>query len=166
MRKQGLCANKVTAQLISAFVFAIRIVQSLYYLHPKFQASSHLLWLYSPVCVGPGRKPTVKLVIKSNLQVKLLAQPWVVGSTRGFSSLSDETLNRGPMTIFQDKLLTRTDSDEAGDYVVPNVLSPIDLASDLTTGARRLDRLFYFIIFFPFFFIFTCSVSPASLPCH
>ena len=47
----------VTAQLISAFVFAIRIVQSLYYLNPKFQASSHLLWLYSPVCVGPGRKP-------------------------------------------------------------------------------------------------------------
>ena len=25
--------------------------------NPKFQASSHLLWLYSPVCVGPGRKP-------------------------------------------------------------------------------------------------------------
>ena len=23
----------------------------------KFQASSHLLWLHSPVCVGPGRKP-------------------------------------------------------------------------------------------------------------
>ena len=22
----------------------------------KFQASSQLLWLYSPVCVGPGRK--------------------------------------------------------------------------------------------------------------
>ena len=22
-----------------------------------FKASSHLLWLYSPVCVGPGRKP-------------------------------------------------------------------------------------------------------------
>ena len=46
----------VTAKLISAFVFAIRIVQSLYYLHPKFQASSHHLWLYRPVCVGPGRK--------------------------------------------------------------------------------------------------------------
>ena len=26
-------------------------------LNPKFQASSHLLWLYSLVCVGPGRKP-------------------------------------------------------------------------------------------------------------
>ena len=30
------------------------------------------------------------------------------------------------MTIFQDKLLTRTDCDEAGDCVVPNVLSPRD----------------------------------------
>ena len=58
MRKtktQISCA--VTAQLISAFVFATRIVQSLYYLNPKLQASSHLVWLYSPVCVGPGRKP-------------------------------------------------------------------------------------------------------------
>ena len=47
----------MTAKLISSFVFATRIVQSLYFLNPKFQASSHLLWLYSPVCVGPGRKP-------------------------------------------------------------------------------------------------------------
>ena len=47
----------VTAKLFSAFVFATRIVQSLYFLNPKFQASSHLLWLYSPLCVGPGRKP-------------------------------------------------------------------------------------------------------------
>ena len=31
------------------------------------------------------------------------------------------------MTIFKDKLLTRTDCDEAGDYIVPNVLSPRDL---------------------------------------
>ena len=40
-----------------AFDFAIRTVQSLFYLNSKFQASSYLLWLYSPVCVGPGRKP-------------------------------------------------------------------------------------------------------------
>ena len=46
----------VTAQLISAFIFATRIVQSLCFLNPKFQASSHLLWLYIPICVGPGRK--------------------------------------------------------------------------------------------------------------
>ena len=55
MRKPALCI--CNCQLISAFVFAIRIIQSLYYLHPKFQASSHLLWLYSPVCVGPCQKP-------------------------------------------------------------------------------------------------------------
>ena len=47
----------ITAKLISAFVFATWIVQSLFYLNPKFQASRHLLSLYSPVCVGPGRKP-------------------------------------------------------------------------------------------------------------
>ena len=51
----------------------------------------------------------------------------VVGSISGFSSLSDDTLSRGPMTIFKDKLLTRTDSHEAGDYVVTNVLSTRDL---------------------------------------
>ena len=47
----------VTAKLISVFVFAKRIVQSLCFLNPKFQVSSHLLWLYSPVCVRPGGKP-------------------------------------------------------------------------------------------------------------
>ena len=54
-KPQISCA--VTAQLISAFVFATWIVQSLYFLYPKFRVSSYLLWLYSPVCVGPGRKP-------------------------------------------------------------------------------------------------------------
>ena len=58
-----ICENKDpdqlrgTAKLISAFVFATRIVQSLFFLNPKFQISSHLLWLCSSVCVGPGRKP-------------------------------------------------------------------------------------------------------------
>ena len=47
----------VTAKLISTFVFATQTVQSLYFLNPKFHASRHLLWLYSPVYVGPGRKP-------------------------------------------------------------------------------------------------------------
>ena len=43
----------VTAKLISAFVFATWIEHSLFFLNAKFQASSHLVWLYSPVCVGP-----------------------------------------------------------------------------------------------------------------
>ena len=47
----------VTAQLISAFVFAERIIQSLLYLSPKLYASSHLLWLYSLACMRPGQKP-------------------------------------------------------------------------------------------------------------
>ena len=47
----------VTAKLISAFVFATLKVQFLFFLNPKFQASSHLQCLYSPVCVGPVQKP-------------------------------------------------------------------------------------------------------------
>ena len=54
-KTQISCA--VTAKLISTFVFATRIVQFLFYLNPKFQVSGHLLRLYSPVCVGPGRMP-------------------------------------------------------------------------------------------------------------
>ena len=63
----------VTAKLISAFVFATRIVQPLYYLNPKFQAASYLLCLHSPVCVGPGRKTpktgflTMRLILLSIL---------------------------------------------------------------------------------------------------
>ena len=50
MRKQISCTLFV--QLNSAFVFTIYIyivVQSLYFLNLKFQASSYLLWLYSRV---------------------------------------------------------------------------------------------------------------------
>ena len=47
----------ITAKLISAFVFATRIVHFLFYLNPKFQDSSSFLCLYRSVCVRPGRKP-------------------------------------------------------------------------------------------------------------
>ena len=81
MRKTQI-SFAVTAKLISAFVFATRIVQSLYYLNPKFQASSHLLWLYSLVCVGPGWKPQrpvfsqrgsyyLSLIVKKTLSLRL-----------------------------------------------------------------------------------------------
>ena len=46
------CKVTVHVQLISAFAFATSIVQSLYFLNLKFQASSYLLRLYSAVCFG------------------------------------------------------------------------------------------------------------------
>ena len=58
-----ICENKCADQLRSyceadhTFVFAALIVQFLYFLNPKFPVSSHLLCLYSPICVGPVRKP-------------------------------------------------------------------------------------------------------------
>ena len=65
MRKQIICiilcaktkaqiSFEVTANMISAFVFALRIVQVLYFLYPKFSVSNHLVQL---ACVGPVRKP-------------------------------------------------------------------------------------------------------------
>ena len=51
-----ICENKA-ADKLCAFVFATQIIQSLFCLNPKFQASSYLLLLHSPDCVGPGRKP-------------------------------------------------------------------------------------------------------------
>ena len=39
------------------FVFATRIVQFLFYLNSKFQASSSFLYLYRSVYVGPVREP-------------------------------------------------------------------------------------------------------------
>ena len=67
MRKNGFLHNNaktkalisfaVTAKLISAFVFASWKEQYVYFLNTKLQACSHFLWMYSPVCVGHGRKP-------------------------------------------------------------------------------------------------------------
>ena len=54
---KGQISREVTAQLISAFIFATKIVQFLFYLNPKFQASSLLLRRYRPVCVRPEQKP-------------------------------------------------------------------------------------------------------------
>ena len=51
-----ICENKGADQL-RAFVFATRIVQFLFYLNPKFQASSSFLSLYRSICDGPVRKP-------------------------------------------------------------------------------------------------------------
>ena len=58
-----ICENKDADQLRGnrkadhAFVFATQIVYFLFFLNPKFQDSSSSLCLYSPVCVGPVRKP-------------------------------------------------------------------------------------------------------------
>ena len=65
MRKPDfcICENKDADQLRSNCAADQRLcfsyIDSTIPLLPKsdFLAFSHLLWLYSPVCVGPGRKP-------------------------------------------------------------------------------------------------------------
>ena len=70
----------VIAKLISAFVFATRIIQSLSYLYPKFQASIHLLRLYRPVCVKPSRKPR-RQVFASRLILEYKGECWYRSET-------------------------------------------------------------------------------------
>ena len=48
--------TQLSSEADQRLVFATYIVQSLYFLNTKFQASNHLVWLYSLVCVRPGRK--------------------------------------------------------------------------------------------------------------
>ena len=80
----------VTAKLISASVFATRIVYFLFYLNPKFQASSSFLRLYRPVCVGPGRKPR-RPVFSRRGSNKVLAFPyqWKVSA---YDAILEETV--------------------------------------------------------------------------
>ena len=55
-----ICENKDTDQLHCNCEadqrLRFRYIDTLFFLNTKFQASSHLLWLYSQVCVGPRRK--------------------------------------------------------------------------------------------------------------
>ena len=67
MRKPALCIceNKGAYQLPSNCAADQRLLkQSLFFLNPKFQASSHLMCLYSPVCVGPVRKPRRQVFLR------------------------------------------------------------------------------------------------------
>ena len=56
-QKKGSDQLRSYCEADHTYVFAVRIVQFLYFLIPKFPASNHLLCLYNPVCVGPGRNP-------------------------------------------------------------------------------------------------------------
>ena len=57
MKTKTQISFPVTAKPISSFVSATLIAQSFYWLNTKLQTSSYNLFLYSPVCVGPDRKP-------------------------------------------------------------------------------------------------------------
>ena len=54
-KKSGFLPMRKQAKLISAFVFATRIVHFLFLLNQKFQVSMLLLGLYMSVCVRLGR---------------------------------------------------------------------------------------------------------------
>ena len=67
MRKPAfcICENEDADQLrgnreaVQRLCFRYTDSTTLYFLNPTFQASSRLLSLHSPVCIGPGRKPRI-----------------------------------------------------------------------------------------------------------
>ena len=65
------CKNKGADQLRSNCTanqhLCIRYMDSTNPLLAKSEISSHLLWLYSPLCVGPGRKPQKTAFLTSRL---------------------------------------------------------------------------------------------------
>ena len=88
MRKTCLCHMRTTKAQISLriravwsvpLLFAAWIVQYLYFLYPKFQASIWLLWLRRPVWVLPGCRPRRQVfswhgsvVFKTALNINIL----------------------------------------------------------------------------------------------
>ena len=59
---------------------ASQIVQFLFYLNPKFQASSSVLCLCRPVCVGPVRKPHCWFCHEA-AQILAFVMGWFSGDT-------------------------------------------------------------------------------------
>ena len=111
MRKPDFCLgeNKGADQLRGnreadhAFVFATRIVQFLFYLNPKFQASSSFLSLCRPVCVGPGRKPRRPVFSRrgSNVSCSITQHAAASGNRTHAGSLDSDALplhHRAPHT--------------------------------------------------------------------
>ena len=73
----------VTAKLISlCFCYTDSTIPLL---PPKFQASSHLLWLYSPVCVGPGRKPRRRVFSEQGSYEPHHEITWLLGFQPGLT---------------------------------------------------------------------------------
>ena len=76
----GICENKGADQLRSKCAADQRlsfryIVQFLNFLNPKFSASSRL-WLYSPVCVGPGQN--CRRQVFSFVMAWLITVAWIL----------------------------------------------------------------------------------------
>ena len=69
-------------------------------------------------------------------------KPGLAGLSSGFSSPSDENINPSLHMIFRDKLVIRTYCDKAGDYAVPNVLSPRDLVFRPNLSTYTVHTLF------------------------
>ena len=117
-----LCGNRTADQRLC--FRCIRTEQSLFFLYPKFRASSNLQWLYSPVCVGPGRKPR---------------RP--VFSQRG-SFIADGQLLRKSPVAYSDGVYEPSGADRPNPFAISNA------AHNGRRGLSSLRHRTAFMVFF------------------
>ena len=70
-------------------------VQSLIFLNPKCQSSILILWMYSPVCVRPGRKLRKQVFSRRSFYVHVACKCRLISKSVGFFCLG-----RKPGSVF------------------------------------------------------------------
>ena len=117
------------------------IVQSLFFLNPEFQAASHLLLMYSLVCVGPGPKPERWLshdVAHFMTVVGFLQR----GTDKLLIRAEQEALNKPPyMTDNETRHIYSGNNRTKNNFQLQELIVRIDtLESDMTTNATENSR--------------------------
>ena len=136
MGKPTICIgeNKGAGQLISAFVFATLIVQFLFYLNLKFQASSSFLCLYSLVFVRPVRKPHCWFSHEMVHLSKYNGSVYSV-SAQLFGSPPPQQANQAPPVLQPQTSINRTPTNTPTPTPPPQILSPPVIP--VVTAARK-----------------------------
>ena len=133
----------VTAKLISAFVFATRIVHFLFFLNPKFQASSLLLCLYSLICVRPVRKSPCWF----SHEIAQMTGPWITynGVLLKTKSSASEVQSLGLSESDIVCLFQRLTLSKSTKCKEPRIKSPCWMAIQATT--LKVFTLSYYTLY-------------------
>ena len=118
MRKLAfcICENKdadqfrIDGEADQRLCFSYMDSKSLYFLNWKFQASNHLLWLCSLVCVGLGRKPS-RPVFSERGSINLPAPNQHYNRHVVFSQGIDQTIFRLVLQSILKLLISKQGSD-------------------------------------------------------
>ena len=144
----------ITVKLITALVFTTRIVQFLYFLNPKFSASSHLLGLYRLVCVGPGQNPICWF---SHAKAQMISDTSTATLATAYKSTKYSYLNF--IATLRNSILQVSLKKFKTDKIMPFILNCYSLFKIMQKDTRFKihifsDDDFFFFLFFLFIYLF------------